>query len=65
LAQSVNTNVGGWDNGVSITPAVSTTAYSASQAAGANLQAENDNDWPAFANDNLPLIVKIASGEWR
>jgi hypothetical protein len=34
LAQSVNTNVGGWDNGVSITPVVSTTAYSASQAVG-------------------------------
>ena len=34
LAQSVSTNVGGWDNGVSITPVVSTTAYSASQAVG-------------------------------
>jgi hypothetical protein len=55
----------GWFSQIMIRQNCTAAQVQRYSTAGANLQAENDNDWPAFANDNLPLIVKLASGEWR
>lgn len=54
----------GWFSQIMIRPSCTAAQVQRYSTAGVNLQAENDNDWPAFANDNLPLIVKIASGGW-
>jgi hypothetical protein len=56
----------GWFQQIMIRPSCTAAQVQRYSTAGANLQAENDNDWPVFAaNDNLPLIAKIASGERR
>jgi hypothetical protein len=63
---STGPKTGMWGSQIMIRQNCTAAQVQRYSTAGANLQAENDNDWPVFAaNDNLLLIVKLASGEWR
>ena len=54
-----------WFQQIAVRKSCTSAQVTRLSTAGANLRAENDNDVPHFAtNANLPLIVKIASGEW-
>ena len=54
----------GWIQQIMVRPSCTAAQVRRYSTAGANLQASNDNAWPMFAaNANLPLLVKIASGE--